>query len=586
MTSYASKEMNIMGAKAFVDSVNESDGRSTKNSTVLYAVLGKSTHWPNEPNSPTATETIKDKHYTIWKDAIGAKKINATDVSHVVPRHDWVTGTVYPMYKHTNINLYESDFYVLTDQNNIYKCLYNNKGGQSTVKPAGFSTTPFTTSDGYTWKYMYTVSLGLANKFLTASHVPVQTLTATDGSTEQTNQLAVQNASVNGAIQIIETNDVGSGYGMLNSTPVIGATSTTIQLAQGNPSSVDNHYNGDSVYIQSGTGLGQLRRIVNYDGSTRTLTTNTGFSTTPDTTSTVLISPTVNIIGDGVGALAYSLVNTNGNISNVNVIAVGSKYTHATAHISSNTIQGTGATANVIISPIGGHGKDAIRELGGNKICLNAQFKGSQGVSATGAGYIPANTEFRTVSILKDPILKVNSNNAIMTEAIANTSNSADTLRLMTRLNISYQQVINNVPQNQFQVDDEITNERMRLNAENGTIGFITELNASARANQSVAQASNGANGTIVFIKDDETISDTSFFNIYLNNVDSYGNHIAFTKNDILLKRGSPTKVATVSTISGPEANTYSGEFIHVENFQKVDRAIDQTEDIKVILDF
>ena len=90
---------------------------------------------------------------------------------------------------------------------------------------------------------------------------------------------------------------------------------------------------------------------------------------------------------------------------------------------------------------------------------------------------------------------------------------------------------------NQFQIDDEITNERMRLNAENGTIGFITELNASARQNASVAQASNGANATIVFIKDDETISDTSFFNIYLNNVDSYGNHVAFTKNDILLKK-------------------------------------------------
>ena len=162
------------------------------------------------------------------------------------------------MYKQTNINLYTSNFYVLTDQNNVYKCLYNNKGGQSTVKIYGFSGN--CTSDGYTWKYMYTISLGLANKFLTASHV--QTLTSSDGSAEQTNQLAVQNASVNGAIQVIETNDVGSGYGMLNSTLVIGATSTTIQLAQGNASSVDNHYNGDSVYIQSGTGLGQLRRIV------------------------------------------------------------------------------------------------------------------------------------------------------------------------------------------------------------------------------------------------------------------------------------------------------------------------------------
>ena len=56
--------------------------------------------------------------------------------------------------------------------------------------------------------------------------------------------------------------------------------------------------------------------------------------------------------------------------------------------------------------------------------------------------------------------------------------------------------------------------------------------------------------------------------------------------NDQLLKRGDSTIRATVSAISGPEANTYSGEFIHVENFQKVTRAVDQTEDIKVILDF
>ena len=34
-------------------------------------------------NALTAIETIKDKHYDIWKNAIGAKKINATDVSHV-----------------------------------------------------------------------------------------------------------------------------------------------------------------------------------------------------------------------------------------------------------------------------------------------------------------------------------------------------------------------------------------------------------------------------------------------------------------------------------------------------------------------
>jgi hypothetical protein len=52
------------------------------------------------------------------------------------------------------------------------------------------------------------------------------------------------------------------------------------------------------------------------------------------------------------------------------------------------------------------------------------------------------------------------------------------------------------------------------------------------------------------------------------------------------LKRGNATKIATVSSIKGPEANTFSGEFIYTENVQKVTRDVDQTEDIKIILDF
>ena len=142
MSSYASKEMNIMGAKAFIESMSRTDGRASKKSTILYAVLGKSNNWPNEPIATTAIETIQDKHYQLWKDAVGAKKINTGDVSHVIERVDWTINTIYPMYKETNQKLYTQDFYVLTDQMNVYKCLYNNKGAQSTVKPTSFATQP------------------------------------------------------------------------------------------------------------------------------------------------------------------------------------------------------------------------------------------------------------------------------------------------------------------------------------------------------------------------------------------------------------------------------------------------------------
>jgi hypothetical protein len=111
-------------------------------------------------------------------------------------------------------------------------------------------------------------------------------------------------------------------------------------------------------------------------------------------------------------------------------------------------------------------------------------------------------------------------------------------------------------------------------------------LNPIIRTNQAANNATFGANGDVVFVKRDETESDTSFYNVYINNVQSFSNRVPFTNDDIILKRGSATKIATISSIKGPEANTFSGEFIYTENVQKVTRDVDQTEDIKIILDF
>ena len=590
MASYTSKELSVMNAKAFIESLSHEDGRSAKHSNILYAVLGRQLPFTQEPVAEAAIETDKNKQRELWKQAIGGRKITTGDVSHVVPRHDWVSGRAYAQYRDTDTNLFARDFYVMTDENNVYKCLYNNKGATSTVKPADFSTLPFTLADGYTWKYMYTISLGDADKFLTTSHMPVKTLSATDGSVEGDRQVAVQNASVNGSIDIIETVQVGTGYHQISNGAVESATTTTVRLsASGDnpPSAVDNFYNGSSLYINTGTGAGQIRRVIDYSGSTKTFTVNSAFSTIANTDSRVIVSPTVTIRGDGQGALAYSEINTSGQVSNIHVISVGSLYSEADAFVTANAIHGSGATANVIISPVGGHGNDPIRELGADKVLLNVQFDGSEGVSANGNGYIPANTDFRTISILKDPILKCDSNNNFLsTEHVANTSNSPSTLRLTTRMLVSYQQMDGANPVNAIVAEETLTNERMRLLAELGTLGFVTELNPIIRTNQAANNATFGANGDVVFVKRDETESDTSFYNVYINNVQSFSNRIPFTNDDIILKRGSATKIATISSIKGPEANTFSGEFIYTENVQKVTRDVDQTEDIKIILDF
>jgi len=420
--------------------------------------------------------------------------------------------------------------------------------------------------------------------------MPVKTIDASDNSTESDRLLAVQTAAVDGAIQVIETNTSGVGYDAVEDASVATAQQNTLTVSQAVDLAIsdnDDRYNGSSVYIVSGTGAGQLRRIIDYNGATRTLTVNTAFSTIPNTTSRVNISPTVTIIGDGSGAKAYSHLNAAGAVANISVISVGSKYRKAIALISANSTHGSGATANVVISPKGGHGSDCVAELGGDKVALNVQFQGTEGVSANGNGYIPSNTEFRTISILKDPTLKCNSNNEFRTtEHVANTSNSPSTLRLTTRATISYESVEGVTPKNEFLVRDVITNERNRLRAELGHLEFVTDLGTAQRKASALSNATKAANGQIVFIREDETQTDVSIYTMYLNNVSSYSDYAPFTKDDILLKSDSDTQVAVVQQIKGPEANTVSGEILYTENISAATKSLDQVEDIKIILDF
>lgn len=588
---YATRDLSLNNAKAFIAALKAADGRSIKKSTILYAMLGKDLAWPNEPTPENPIDNEQYLQYELHRTSLFAKRILPDNVSHVIPRYDWKINTVYSMYRDNDIDMYLRPYYVFTDEYNVYKCLYNNKGAASTVKPQGFSTVPFTTSDGYTWKYMYSITLGEANKFLTTSHIPVKTLNSSDGSVEGNRQLLVQGAAVNGAIEIIETRETGAEYVQLDEGVVEQATALTLKLSSAGsipPSPIDNFYNGCSVYLYTGTGSGQLRRIINYVGATKTLTVNTAFSSIANTDTRVLISPTVTIIGDGTGAKAYARVNTNnGSIANISVLSVGSDYTHAEAIITANAIHGFGASANVIISPVGGHGSDPVKEFAADKVMLTVDFKSTEGDNQTGAGYIPANTTFRTISILKDPVLKVNSNNVFQeTEAVANSSNSPLRLNLMTRMNISYLEMNNDEPVNAIQVGDIITNERNRLRAEIGQLEFVTELSPAARLSSSLRNAVRSANANVVFVENTPEEVDPSFYTLYLNNVNSYGEYAAFTKDDILMTSLSDIKVATVETIRGPEANTFSGSILYTENIEPVVRDTAQTEDIRIILDF
>lgn len=88
-------------------------------------------------------------------------------------------------------------------------------------------------------------------------------------------------------------------------------------------------------------------------------------------------------------------------------------------------------------------------------------------------------------------------------------------------------------------------------------------------------------------MREDETVNDPSFYTVYINNVEGYGPYNPpFTKDDVILRSTSESEIATIEAIKGPEANTFSGEIMYIENIQAVTRDPDQTEDIKIVLDF
>lgn len=205
MPSAHSKNLEIHNAAMFKESIGEGEAN-------LYVTIGQTYAWPNE-TSPSTPTTSDNDIINIYRNMLGGKKITGNDVRHCVPRFDWSPNQQWNQYEDywDDIVLKSSNtrFYVVTDDFNVYKCLSNNYGGISTVKPTSTLTDrTFQTADKYIWKYLYSISAEDQLKFTTSDFIPVKTLTIADGST----QWVVQGAAADGGINNIRVTAPGQNY--------------------------------------------------------------------------------------------------------------------------------------------------------------------------------------------------------------------------------------------------------------------------------------------------------------------------------------------------------------------------------------
>ena len=156
-------------------SIAESIYEKIQTQTALYYYyIGKILPWEGEENLIVPDpENTQEYENNVRNNMVTLKQITINDVAICTRRIDWTINTRYDQYDDIDINLGAKNFYVLTNDYNVYKCLSNNYNAQSTTKPSGQDLGSFETDDGYVWKFMYFIPLILRNKFLIPSHMPV-----------------------------------------------------------------------------------------------------------------------------------------------------------------------------------------------------------------------------------------------------------------------------------------------------------------------------------------------------------------------------------------------------------------------------
>jgi hypothetical protein len=440
----------------------------------MYLGIGKSDVWSLTTSDTTDTTAFtpydtKDNIHEAWKNMLGLKKLTAADISHVVPRHTWKSGDTYVEWDSDQADIYDKAFYIVTSEFKVYKCIYA-PAATSTIQPTQTNTAPTAESDSYIWKYMYTISVADAEKFLTTSYMPVKTV-----SLAYANDAAAESALTE------------SDYAQYL-----------------NQKASRDHAQAAGIERLEMTANGNS----NYTGK-----------------------PTVTITGDGTGATTVAAdITMSGSGSTQNVASItmaqarkGTDYTVAEVTISGGG--GTLATARAVISPQTGHGVDPVQELGGFYTALNTLLTGTE------AGDLVVAQDFRQVSLIKKPL-----------NYGTTTVSTATTLRALKYLDLT-----GSNPTANFVLDAIVT-------GAGGAKAFITEIDVT--------------NGRLYFHQNSKT------------------GYKAFVNGEAITGVGGGSATLAGTAVVNGEVAYNSGQMIFLENRSPINRSSNQTEDIKVIIEF
>lgn len=220
MAAIIKDQLRILRAKQFV---------SLASSSNYYSFIGlpNSTDYDSDwDSSPPAPIDNFQQEWDYWDTMIALKKVYPTDVRQAIRKIKWEEGVVYDMYRHDigrnnvsipsrSTSLYFSNFYIVNSNYQVYICLYNGispnnpSGVPSQIEPTFTELEPRPAgdgSDGYIWKYLFTLNATEIVKFDSTNFIPVPSNWGVD---EQT-ALIKNNAISSGQIKICTIKNRGN----------------------------------------------------------------------------------------------------------------------------------------------------------------------------------------------------------------------------------------------------------------------------------------------------------------------------------------------------------------------------------------
>ena len=405
------------------------DSFSTFSKTENFLFLGRTLPWEQDNTPPLANDSYQEE-LEAWKNMIFCKKLAPNEVAFGVKKIVWEYGTVYSQYDDIE-NLSQDDplynFYVMTEQKNVYKCISNNNNSISIFPPTGIANTDtIITSDGYIWKFMYTISEDL-QKFITNDFIPVDFLDTNifDPLDVRNDQLVVQIDAKNkhgGEISNILITQTGGQYpfavdydeSVIIDVPEFAhkvqyssftagtANQSIIRLNTRLPD-IDRtntiYPNNYCIYMCDGICGGQVRNIVEYNGATGEIVTDTKFSAQDLRGDSYKILPRIEITGNGIGASAIPIFNLNTRrIKAIKILNRGVYYTECSAEILKTGSKVEESTKlRVIKSPVLGHGHLAFDELQCRHLIISVKLNKTNADSM-----LEFLNDFRQIGIVQD----------------------------------------------------------------------------------------------------------------------------------------------------------------------------------------